>query len=379
MNVLLVNPYYQPIGGTEQRIAALAAEFRKRGHKTSFLVHGEPGTGNAFPDFSVCTSTSNMSRIIARKIIERDKIDLVQQHNYQNVGNGAILAAKDKKIPSVYYAHDFCSICLRRFLADGTDPDVKPCNLTDPNRCSSCVDPYQGHVHRKETEVLQSASLGVAPSKFFIDILEAHNVLKDKWVKVTPWISSFYRDFFWSGYCSNTVMFAGNLTPGKGVFTLVKALPKILKEIPDATLRCFAGGDIAPVILEAKKLNVLNHLQLSQPVPTEKLVFEYINAGVVCFPSRLQEAFGLIWAEAMTVGAPVICSRIGSIPELSQGYIPLIEPGNVDAWSEAILTVLQDRQESVKLAKTNKAWAKTIFSVEEAANEIMKQYESLIK
>ena len=373
MNVLICNPYLEAVGGTEQRILALAAEFRKRGHKTSFLVFGEPGSGHDYGDYTVYKTTSNMSRTIASKIIERDKIDIVQQHNYQNVGNGAILAAEHAKILSVYYAHDFCSICVRRFLFNGLSPDVEPCKCSDPYNPD--VGTYERHVLASETAILEHATLGIAPSQYFIDTLEAHDVLKGKWRKVTPWINPYFRDFFWSGYTANTILFCGNLTPGKGVYSLIRALPKILEEIPDVMLKCFAGGPPEGIVLESRKLKVGDHVQLFHPVPAEQLVFEYVNAGFVAFPSRLAEAFGLVWAEAMTVGAPVLCSAVGSIPELSEGKIPLLQ--KPEDWAEAILTVFQDRQEAVKLAKENKVWAKETFNVEKAADQILKIYEEL--
>ena len=377
MNILIVNPY-MAAGGTEERIKALASEFRKRGHKTSFLITGEPGVGRESPEFAVYQTTPAMSKTITRKIIERDKINIVQQHNYQGVGNGAILAAEQARIPSVYYAHDFCSICAKRFLADATDPNMKQCDLSNPRRCDSCVSAYDAYVHHQETAVLEHATLGIAPSQYFANTLEQAGPLKGKWKIVTPWINPYFHDFFWSGYCSNTLLFAGNLFPGKGIFTLVKALPAVAKEVPDVSLRIFAGGPFAPVVLEAKRLHVADRLQYSQPILSEQLVFEYVNAGCVCFPSRLPEAFGLVWAEAMNVGTPVICSSVGSIPELSQGRVPLVNPESVSDWSEAILTVLQDRQESVKVARENKTWATEQFSVEKAADSILKLYEGLL-
>ena len=378
MNILIANPYLA-CGGTEERVLALASEFRNRGHKTSFLIYGEPGTVSENPDFTVYKTTANMSAVIAAKIIERDKVNLVQQHNWQQVGLGAIQAAKKAKLPAVYYAHDFCSICCRRFMADGMSEAATPCVAADPRKCELCAAPYNLYLLTREREILEQADVGVSPSDYFTATLEAHGVLKGRWRKVTPWISPLFRDLFWSGYTSNTILFAGNLTYGKGVHTLVKALPKVAKEIPDVQLR-LAGGVAfhERVVLEARKLKVVERVFLLNVLPPKGLALEYVNAGVVCFPSNLPEAFGLVWAEAMTVGAPVVCSSVGSIPEYVRDYAPLVKPGDVDGWAEAILTIFQDRSEAVKLAEKAREYAEKTFSVERAADEILKIYEGLV-
>lgn len=377
MNLLIVNPY-MAAGGTEERVKALAAEMRKHGHKTVFLVHGEPAQGRDDGEYVICHTTDNMSRLVASKMIEKYKIDLVQQHNYQNVGLGALEAARRAKIPSVYWAHDFCSICCRRFLIDGMLPDVKPCQIADPRKCRECTSPYNVYLLEREQELLSKATIGITPSNYFTTVLEAHGVLKGRWHKVTPWINPAYRDLFWSGYCNRTIMFAGNYTPGKGVHTLIHALPRIVKEIPDIQLRLLGTMGQARVVLEARKEKVADRIWLHPAVGTaEQMAIEYVNAGVVCFPTRLAEAFGLIWAEAMTVGAPVICSKIGSIPEYLTGRVPLVDPYKPEDWAEAILTIFQDRKATSEHAEEQKKWASEEFAVERAYSDVMKIYEGV--
>jgi glycosyltransferase involved in cell wall biosynthesis len=379
MNILISNPYQSSAGGTEERIRALGNEYLKHGHKITYMIHGEPGSGQRTKDFLVYRTTANMSQKIASEIIKADKIDLVQQHNYQYVGLGAIQAAKKYGIPSVYYAHDFCSICMRRFMTDGTAQDSELCQIADPMKCQTCVSPYNLNIQLAEEEILQQATIGISPSKYFTTKLEAHNILKGKWHQITPWISPLYRDLVWSGTLNHSILFAGNLTPGKGVFTLIRALKKVLKEIPDVTLRLAAGGPKEPIVLEAKKQKVAENVLFLDVLPSDRLAMEYVNAGVVCFPSRLPEAFGLVWAEAMTVGAPVIVSVVGSIPEYASGHIPILKPDDADAWAEAILTIFQDRQTAVAVAEEAQKYAVETFSVDRAYHDIISIYEGLMK
>lgn len=63
------------------------------------------------------------------------------------------------------------------------------------------------------------------------------------------------------------------------------------------------------------------------------------RAGCLLFPSR-QEGMGLVVMEALSVGLPVLASDIEPLRPLASG--PLIPPGDVPAWREAILRVLDD-------------------------------------
>ena len=59
------------------------------------------------------------------------------------------------------------------------------------------------------------------------------------------------------------------------------------------------------------------------------------GAAVAIVPSRSAETFGMVAAEAMAAGVPVVASRVGALPELVEPQ-GLVEPGDVAALAEAI-------------------------------------------
>lgn len=70
------------------------------------------------------------------------------------------------------------------------------------------------------------------------------------------------------------------------------------------------------------------------------------------FPTRREEAFGLVLAEAMSKGVPVVASRIGAIPEvLENGMAGLLTPpGDPAALAEALGRMLDDAGTRVAMA-----------------------------
>ncbi len=68
----------------------------------------------------------------------------------------------------------------------------------------------------------------------------------------------------------------------------------------------------------------------------------YRGAAIVCVPSRA-EGFGLVAAEAMACGAPVIAANSAALPEACGGDAMLIDPLDAGAWTQAIRLLLDDR------------------------------------
>ena len=121
------------------------------------------------------------------------------------------------------------------------------------------------------------------------------------------------------------VLFAGRLSPEKGVLELVEAaggLPLVI------------AGD-GP--LRAQVPTALGF------VPHDRLLGLYEQAAVVACPSH-REGYGVVCAEAMAHGRPVVASAVGGLRDLvvdgETGI--LVPPGDVGALREALERLLGD-------------------------------------
>jgi glycosyltransferase involved in cell wall biosynthesis len=70
-------------------------------------------------------------------------------------------------------------------------------------------------------------------------------------------------------------------------------------------------------------------------VPEAHLPFIYAGARLFIYPS-IYEGFGLPPIEAMAAGIPTIVSNRSCLPEITRGAAMLIDPDDIDAFSEAI-------------------------------------------
>jgi N-acetyl-alpha-D-glucosaminyl L-malate synthase BshA len=94
-------------------------------------------------------------------------------------------------------------------------------------------------------------------------------------------------------------------------------------------------------------------------------------SDVVVIPSA-SESFGLVALEALAYGVPCVSTNVGGLPEVNRhgetGF--LVNVGDLQAFSEAIVTILSDRALAQKMSDRGREIAQSEFS----ATKIIPQY-----
>ncbi len=146
----------------------------------------------------------------------------------------------------------------------------------------------------------------------------------------------------------------------------------------DDTLTLISGdGELRGTLEEqAQRLNLKNVRFLgNQPQTVLKNIYNI--ADVSCVPSR-REPFGLVAAEAMACGTPVIATNEGGLPDFINEKVGILVP--VDDSEKLALAVKQvisrekvfDREEIAKEAKDK-------HSVDKKVDEFKERYKIAIK
>jgi len=109
-----------------------------------------------------------------------------------------------------------------------------------------------------------------------------------------------------------TVLTVCRFYPRKDLPTLLRAA----REMPAAGFRIVGDGPCARRWRQlARDLGVSDRVTWLGNVSDDVLASEYVNCDLFCLPSR-QEAFGIVFVEAMAAGKPVVAARAGAVPEL---------------------------------------------------------------
>ena len=131
---------------------------------------------------------------------------------------------------------------------------------------------------------------------------------------------------------SKLVLFVGRLVENKGCDFLLRAMGAVQVTQPDAELVVIGDGHLqARLENQAAELHLRNYRFLGMQPPA--VVREWLNrARVFCVPSveiasGASEGFGLVFAEAQSMGVPVVSFKTGGIPEaVADGHTGLLAP-----------------------------------------------------
>lgn len=144
-----------------------------------------------------------------------------------------------------------------------------------------------------------------------------------------------------SGRAIPTLLFVGRLVGRNGWSVLVEAWRR--SGLADrAELHIVGSGPDERAICAA--VDGFDGVRLIGHVPDEGLADRYRSADVVVVPTVTGEGFGLVAAEALACGTPVVASAQGGLAEVvCDGVDGLLVPaGNADALAAAMRRVIDD-------------------------------------
>jgi phosphatidylinositol alpha-1,6-mannosyltransferase len=155
------------------------------------------------------------------------------------------------------------------------------------------------------------------------------------------------------------------LVARKGQNQLIRAMPRILGELPRARLLIVGSGPFERRLREmASHSPARDSIVFTGQVPYEDLA-SYFRAGdVFAMPCRDRwlglevEALGGVFLQASAVGRPNVAGDTGGVPDaVKDGETGLLVDGrDVAAVAEAVLALLLDPARAARMGRTGAAW-----------------------
>jgi glycosyltransferase involved in cell wall biosynthesis len=166
--------------------------------------------------------------------------------------------------------------------------------------------------------------------------------------------------------------------PRKNHAALLQAAASLRPRFPQLRVRLVGDGPERPRLDRlATRLGLGTTVQFTGQVSFDRLVREYAACDVFCLPT-LQEGFGLVFAEAMTAGKPVVACRAGAVPEVvgpDTGI--LVDPTDDGALPAALGALLGDPERRQALGQAGQREAIRRFGLARAAAEFLSAVGSL--
>jgi glycosyltransferase involved in cell wall biosynthesis len=368
MRILHVNDYAYALGGAESYLGALVRAQRDSGHEAELLASDSRGGGTlALADASArfmgrprfeARGISLSSRLwraavqmwnpsagrAAARALREYRPDLVHVHTYLSQLSPAVLRPFfDAGVPLLHTSHTYRIACPKgdRMLRSGV-PCTHRVGLICASECSAA-----SLLHMRVRHALYHRPQAVfadviAPSSAMAEILRLEGFTS---VRVLPYGIARVRNAAPRRPHNQRVLYAGRLSPPKGVAVLIEAMRIVQSRFPSAELR-IAGEGPARAGLER-----LAGARLREG----SCVFEgYLDADALatlrdgclmqCVPSLWPDVSPLVIYEALAAGAPLVASAIGGIPDLvREGHEALlVPPGSAQSLADAIMRLLSD-------------------------------------
>lgn len=158
----------------------------------------------------------------------------------------------------------------------------------------------------------------------------------------------------------------------KGVDAVLRALPRVLKAVPDARYDVVGDGVLRAELEDlARALGVSDHVTFHGRLDGPALDDLYEAADVFALPST-KEGFGIVYLEAWLRHVPVVAGRFDAGAEVvahgQTGFV--VDPSAIDEVATAIVALLEDQALREKLGSAGAALIADFYDHERFRDDI---------
>ncbi|MDQ2986800.1 MAG: glycosyltransferase family 4 protein [Armatimonadota bacterium] len=327
------------LGGAERYVGWISREFQDRGHEVTVGMRTCDAVEKFYDSLGLKVELLAISGKLnpfakgrIRKLIDDFGPDIVHTH-LSTASLWGLKAADELTVPGFGHVHSY--------------------NSVSPYRAASALIAVSSAVKQ------HLISSGVSADLIHV-VYPASNVFNARPAEDISVLSD------------NVITCASQLRDDKGVRVLFEAFTHILARVPDANLVfCGAGplrSELAELALE--ECLPIHFVGYRNDVPSV-----FAASAVAVLPSLKPEGYGLSLVEAQAVGTPVIASRVGGVPEaMIDGLTGMtVEPGNASALAEAILALIENKNERNRMGVAGKEFSAT-RSVQTSAAHLLELF-----
>jgi glycosyltransferase involved in cell wall biosynthesis len=148
-----------------------------------------------------------------------------------------------------------------------------------------------------------------------------------------------------------TVLYVGRLVKEKDPLNLVDAFRIVAEKVPNARFRMIGNGPLRPEVEARIRASSLDSRVELLP-GTSSLMPQLARAWVFALASVMEASPNVI-LEAMSMGLPVVATRVGGIPELIQDGCTgmLVKPRDPEDLAAALVAVLTDEPKRLAMGE----------------------------
>jgi len=254
-------------------------------------------------------------------LLRREKPDLVHVHNtFVMISPSIYSACVEAGVPVVQTLHNYrllcpagtffrdgklCEECLKHSLLRSVEHSCYHDSYSASAVVASMLEFHRLRKTWKQEIACFVALTRFARNKFIEGGLPGEKIfVKPNFVSPDPGARAGIGDY---------ALFAGRLSPEKGVGTILAAWKRLQQPVP---LVIIGGGPEYDRLKAQATSENLSNVEFKGQLPREQTLAAINNARFVIIPSEWYETFCMAIAESFACSTPVICSRMGVMQEL---------------------------------------------------------------
>ncbi len=182
----------------------------------------------------------------------------------------------------------------------------------------------------------------------------------------------------------NLLLFAGRVVADKGVDSFVAACAEVLPSHPAWRAEIIGADRFGPDSPQTPFLKQLRvqaqaaHVAMAGYQPHHKVLEAMGQAAIVVIPSRWPEPFGMVALEAMGMGAAVVASPRGGLPEVVGTAGVYANPDDIPALANILRDLMNDPQKRSQMSVAGYQQARK-FDAEIIRNKRQLLHEKIVK
>ena len=175
------------------------------------------------------------------------------------------------------------------------------------------------------------------------------------------------------------ILFLGRLEKRNGLSYLLRAYPKVKRELPNTRLIIVGDSRSRPRYERYVRQAKMEDVVFTGYVPAQELPRYHCSADIYCSPATGNESAGIVLLEALAAGRAIVASNIeGYATVVTHGVEGLLVlPKDADSLSHALVHLLADDALRLRMGEMGRLRAEQ-FSWERISQRILSYYERLI-
>jgi glycosyltransferase involved in cell wall biosynthesis len=347
----------------------------------TFVPYLELGSGGQLSASQKVLAASRMfSNIEAARrfaaVIQDFRPDVVHVHGiHRQLSPSILLAARAAGVPVVQTLHDYHHICPADvLLRGGTD-------VCNPRRCGTFW--YGPAMSNRCVHESRAASVLSSAETSFQRLRRVYEKTIARFISPSEFLAQAIADGGWATPCDvipnavplsacasggGYVLFAGRLSPEKGVDTFLAAAKA-------AGVQALVAGE-GPLESDLRRRFPEVEFRGRVDGPTVQSLIQGSLACVV--PSTWYENAPMSVLEPMAAGVPVVASRIGGIPEIIEDGVSgiLVRPGDVSELAAALVRLSTDIAFATRLGSSGRERIAARFLPADHLRRLLETYDA---